>query len=85
MNSFSSIQHPRAILCRLYPLDKHRNAQGERALKAPPMVAPAQEPAPSNAMAPLLQQLIKQYAATGSPAAYLPKDELSTQPPAQPA
>jgi len=51
------------------------------------MVAPAQEPAPSNAMAPLLQQLIKQYAATGSPAAYLPKDELSTstQPPAQPA
>ena len=75
------------ILCRLYPLDKHRNAQGERALKAPPMVVPVQEPAPSNAMAPLLQQLIKQYAATGSPAAYLPKDELSTstQPPAQPA
>ena len=47
----------------------------------------AQEPAPSNAMAPMLQQLIKQYAATGLPAPYLPKDELSTttQPPTHPA
>ena len=74
------------ILCRLYPLDKTRNAQGERALRAAPLIAPAKETAPAKVMAPLLQQLIKQYAATGLPAAYLPKDGLSTstQPPAQP-
>ena len=71
------------ILCRLYPLDKQANAQGERALKAPPLLAPATQPAPANPIAPLLQQLIKQYAATGLPAAYLPKDDLST--PAQSA
>jgi hypothetical protein len=29
-------------------------------------------------MAPLLQKLIKQYATTGLPPAYLPKDELPT-------
>ena len=66
------------ILCRLYPLDKSKNAQGLRAAKASPL-APSANPAPAPAtMAPLLQKLIKDYATTGLPPAYLPKDELAT-------
>ena|SRR5271166_3887198 len=63
-----------AILCRLFPLDKHKNAQGERAAKGSPIDKPAAtvSPAPSG-MAPLLQVLIQQYATTGLPPAYLPK------------
>jgi transposase InsO family protein len=59
------------ILCRLFPLDKRRNAGGRRAAKAAPLMA---EPAPGG-VAPLLQKLIAEYAATGLPPAYLPKDE----------
>jgi hypothetical protein len=57
-----------AILCRLFPLDKTKNAKGS------PMDKPAAavSPAPSS-MAPLLQKLIQQYATTGLPPAYLPK------------
>jgi hypothetical protein len=63
-----------AILCRLFPLDKHKNAQGDRAAKGSPIDRPAAtvSPAPSS-MAPLLQKLIQQYATTGLPPAYLPK------------
>jgi putative transposase len=63
-----------AILCRLFPLDKRKNAQGERAAKRP---AAAAAPAPSS-MAPLLQKLIQQYAITGLPPAYLPKQQSNT-------
>jgi len=63
-----------AILCRLFPLDKHKNAQGKRAAKGSPIdrLAGTVLPAPSG-MAPLLQKLIQQYATTGLPPAYLPK------------
>jgi len=73
-----------AILCRLYPMDKHRNAEGRRASRqgTPPAPPPA---ASSGAMAPLLQKLVAQYAATGLPPAYLPKDELLSPSPAPPA
>ena len=60
------------ILCRLYPQDKAKNAEGRRAPRQP--VLPASPPAPAG-MAPLLQQLLRQYAATGLPPAYLPKPE----------
>jgi putative transposase len=65
-----------AILCRLFPLDKSKNAQGGRAAKGSPMDKPAAtaSPAPSS-MAPLLQKLIQQYATTGLPPAYLPKQQ----------
>ncbi len=65
-----------AILCRLFPLDKNKNAQGGRAAKGSPMDKPAASvsPAPSS-MAPLLQKLIQQYATTGLPPAYLPKHQ----------
>jgi len=42
---------------------------------------PFDEPGPGpGAVAPLLQKLIAQYAATGLPPAYLPKDDLSPLP-----
>jgi transposase InsO family protein len=60
------------LLCRLFPLDKHRNADGRRATRVGPVDA---APLPPAGMAPLLEQLIAQYAATGLPPAYLPKAE----------
>ena len=65
-----------AILCRLYPLDKHKNAEGHRAPKASSAGSPTTPVPPANAPAPLLQKLLKDYAATGLPPAYLPKDEI---------
>lgn len=67
------------ILCRLYPLDKQKNADGRRAVRI--ALLPFDEPGPGpGAVAPLLQKLIAQYAATGLPPAYLPKDDLSPLP-----
>ena len=65
-----------AILCRLFPVDKNKNAQGGRAAKGSPMDKPAASVslAPSS-VAPLLQKLIQQYATTGLPPAYLPKHQ----------
>ncbi|PYJ08818.1 MAG: IS481 family transposase [Verrucomicrobia bacterium] len=60
------------ILCRLYPQDKTKNAMGRRAPRQP--VLPTSPPAPAG-MAPLLQQILRQYAATGLPPAYLPKSQ----------
>lgn len=61
-----------ALLCSLYPLDKAANAAGLRRT-----INPSLEPPPpvKNEMAPLLQTLMADYAATGMPPAYLPKDE----------
>jgi putative transposase len=69
------------LLCRLYPQDKQRNAQGLRApleplaTPTPPSSAPA-APQKAAAMPALLEQLMHERAATGLPPAYLPKDEL---------
>jgi len=63
-----------AILTRLFPLDRHKNADGRRAPRAN---APASAPPPATGMAPLLQKIIHQYATTGLPPAYLPKDEIT--------
>lgn len=61
-------------LCALYPLDKNRNASGRRRrLQAVESSPPAAEPVPSSGMAPLLAELLAEYAATGLPPAYLPK------------
>jgi len=61
------------ILCRLYPQDKHKNAAGHRAPKAPAVSSP--EPVATPGMAPLLKKIIQQYATTGLPPAYLPKPD----------
>jgi hypothetical protein len=57
-----------AILGPLHPVDKARNAEGRRRRVEPIAAAPV---APSG-MAPLLQQLLREYAATGLPPAYIP-------------
>jgi transposase InsO family protein len=61
------------VICRLYPQDKHKNADGRRRRKQPLIeAAPACR---ESGMAPLLRKLIAAYAATGLPPAYIPKDE----------
>ena len=69
------------ILCELYPLDKHKNATGNRRPVEPLAAAsasgsqvlePLHEPISSNSIAPHLQSLMDQYAANGVPPAYLP-------------
>lgn len=63
------------ILSPLYPQDKQKNADGRRR-HLQPLEAPAPEPAPpSGKIAPLLEKLMRDYAATGLPPAYLPKNE----------
>ena len=58
------------LLGRIYPLDKKKNADGLRALKAPVLTPPPPVDAPG--MAPLMANIIRQYALTGMPPAYLP-------------
>ena len=62
------------LLATILPLDKQRNGcQHRRALAETDsslMVATATEPIP-----PLLRRILNNYAATGLPAAYIPKDE----------
>jgi putative transposase len=67
--------HTGAILGALYPLDKHRNADGQRRrLDAAPgeTAAPVDPAGPTLEIAPRLRQLMADYAATGLPPAYLP-------------
>jgi len=67
-----------AILGRLYPQDKKKNAQGQRAPRTPALSC--QEPVPPPGMAPLLQKIIHQYATTGLPPAYLPQPQTPENP-----
>ena len=69
------------LLCRIYPQDKAKNAEGMRAPKAAALPPTDPPPAPGG-MAPLLKKIIQQYAATGLPPAYLPKPQSSTDTPA---
>jgi len=61
-----------ATLCRLWPLDRARNADGRRRALTPAPLDPAPR---RSGMAPLLRALMADYAATGLPPAYLPKIE----------
>lgn len=68
-----------AILCRLFPLDRTANADGRRRTLEPLVVSsPAEPPAPG--IAPLLEKLMADYAATGLPPAYVPKDDRAAAP-----
>lgn len=91
------------ILCELYPLDKNRNADRKRRVLEPPInirtPAPEQpasvkshtppEYSDQGGIAPHLRQLMREYAATGLPPAYLPHtsepDEEQTETNAHPA
>ena len=58
------------VLTTLFPIDKQKNADGKRrALDPEPDLGP--EPEPSG-VAPLLRELMAEYAATGLPPAYVP-------------
>ena len=62
-----------AVLCPLKALDKSANADGQRRRLAP-VTTTARVP-PSTGIAPLLRQLLADYAATGLPPAYLASDD----------
>ncbi len=66
--------HTGAVLCRLLPQDKAKNADGRRRTLDPVSDAPLPQP-PAAGIAPRLAALIERQAATGLPPAYLPKDE----------
>jgi putative transposase len=61
-------------LATLLPLDKLKNADRARRVLAPCAVPPAPAKKPAG-IAPLLRELMAEYAATGLPPAYLPKDD----------
>jgi hypothetical protein len=67
-------------IARILPLDKERNASGRRRVLTPldgpsaPPQSETQEPLP-----PLMRKILADYAATGLPPAYLPKDALATK------
>ena len=72
--------HTEQPVAQLYPLDKHRNAErGRRALEPVNEYEPERAPCARNTgIAPLLDQLMADYAATGLPPAYLPFDPEDT-------
>jgi putative transposase len=70
--------HTNLVVCTLYPQDKSANASGmRRVLDKPETPTPVASTKPG--MAPLLKDLMAQYAATGLPPAYLPKGEPITK------
>lgn len=71
-----------AHLCTLLPLDKERNADGRR--RALPVTDHHSEPQDERrhaGIAPLLRELMAEYAATGLPPAYIPQYPESDDPP----
>jgi len=56
---------------RIFPLDKVKNAEG---IRRPLDTVPEETPSPSG-IAPLLRKLMADYAETGLPPAYIPKEE----------
>ena len=63
------------LLERLYPQDKAQNANAQRRLKEPlKQVTQMESPQPSG-IAPLLKELMEEYAQTGFPPAYRPKGD----------
>ncbi len=70
-----------SLLSPVQPLDKSANADGQR--RALASVGPDLSPLPPTGMAPLLRQLLADYAATGLPPAYLPPPQ--TLPDQEPA
>ena len=67
------------VLCTLHPLDRQRNADQPRRSLEPthdPNIEIAEQPPKRSGPAPLLAQLMADYAANGLPPAYMPKDEV---------
>lgn len=63
------------LLAQIFPLDRSRNASGERR-RLEAVSSTHDEPVPkSDELPPLLKKLVEDYAATGIPPSYLPKNE----------
>ena len=77
--SISSIRAAAPCCARSQPLDKSANADGQRR-RAAHRSAPDLSPLPPAGMAPLLRQLLADYAATGLPPAYLPMPTIRNPP-----
>lgn len=65
-------------LCEIYPLDKAKNADGRRRVVEPTESVPEPAPTPTG-IAPLLRELMENYAATGLPPAYVPLPETTEE------
>jgi putative transposase len=63
-----------AVLARIYPLDKVRNSDGFRGVVEPLPDDLTGGEQPKTGIAPLLRKLMTDYAATGLPPAYIPKE-----------
>jgi hypothetical protein len=63
------------LLARVFPLDRSRNYSGERRRLAPSGTGDPHAPATSEELPPLMKKLLEDYAATGLPPSYLPKNE----------
>ena len=70
------------ILCPIKPLDKAANADGQRRRLDP--VEKDLSPLPPTGLAPLLRELLAEYAATGMPPAYLSSAEPTASNPTEP-
>ena len=68
------------VLAPIYPVDKARNADGQRRVLEPDLLATVPPAAPSNEMAPLLRKLMTEYAATGISPGFLPKPQNEEHP-----
>lgn len=63
-------------ICRLYPVDLAKNADGKRRQRAgTEAIATSEQETPTpGGLPPLLKKLLRDYAATGLPPAYIPKE-----------
>lgn len=64
------------LLAPVFPIDKAKNAEGKRRVRAPAPLADVPEPMADTAGAaipPLLRKLLREYSACGLPPAYIPK------------
>jgi len=68
------------VLAHLLPLDKSKNAEGRRRVLNPDLLDAVATPASPSGIAPLLRQLMTDYAATGLPPAYLPQPQTDPNP-----
>ncbi len=68
-------------LARIYPQDKNKNAHGQRRALDPPMESvPDTAQDDADPLPPLLRKLMADYAATGLPPAYIPKETNASNP-----
>jgi transposase InsO family protein len=61
------------LLARVFPLDRSRNATGERRRLQRSATGESQAAVTSDELPPLMKKLLEDYAATGLPPSYLPK------------